>query len=185
MADPIEHHVLRLNVHKLARFALFGFILTFIIARAFVIMIMAGTIHNFYFFLQGTHVHHLNYGIFLLAAVGGYGVFRRPSGRPAEITALLYGIAMALTFDEFGMWLHLGGSYWQRASVDAVIIVAAIMALCAYVRSIEHFESRHCRAAVILLVALAGFCWVLYTAGLRLGDVYGPRLQELEASSSP
>jgi hypothetical protein len=28
---------------------------------------------------------------------------------------------MALTFDEFGMWLHLGGSYWQRASFDAVV----------------------------------------------------------------
>ncbi len=186
MPEPAEHRsVLHLNVHKLARFALFGFILTFIAARAFVFMIMAGTIHNFYFFLQGTHVHHLNYGIFLLAVVGGYGVFRRPVGRPAEVTALLYGVAMALTFDEFGMWLHLGGSYWQRASVDMVIIVAAVFALCAYMRSIEHFEARHRRAGVILLLALAGFGWVVYAAGLRLGDVYGPRLHELEVSSSP
>jgi hypothetical protein len=185
MAATAEHHTLRLNVHKLARFALFGFILTFIIARAFVLMIMAHSIPNFYFFLQGTHVHHLNYGIALLATVGGYGVFRRPVGRPAEITALLYGVAMALTFDEFGMWLHLGGSYWQRTSVDAVIVVAALMALCAYMRSIEHFESKHRRATVILLVALAAFSWVIYSAGLRLGDVYGPRLHELEVSSSP
>ena len=79
------------------------------------------------FFPDGTHVHHLNYGIFLLAAVGGYSVFRRPTGRTAEITALIYGVAMGLTFDEFGMWLHLGGSYWQRASVDAVIVVAALV----------------------------------------------------------
>jgi hypothetical protein len=185
MPDPAEHRTVRLNVHKLARFALFGFILTFIIARAFVFMIMAHEVPNFYFFLQGTHVHHLNYGILLLGAVGAYGVFRRPVGRPAEMTALLYGVAMGLTFDEFGMWLHLGGSYWQRASVDAVIIVAAIMALCAYIRSIEHFESRHRRAAVILLVALGGFSWVIYWAGIRLGDVYGPRLHELELSSSP
>jgi hypothetical protein len=92
---------------------------------------------------------------------------------------------MALTFDEFGMWLHLGGSYWQRASVDAVIVVAAIMALCAYMRSLEHFESRHRWACAVLLVAIAGFGWVLYSAGLRLGDVYGPRLHELESSSSP
>jgi hypothetical protein len=120
-------HEIRLNVHKLARLALFGFILTFILARAFVFMIMSHEIPNFYFFLQGTHVHHLNYGIFLLAAVGGFGVFRRSTGRTAEVTALLYGVAMALTFDEFGMWLHLGGSYWQRASVDAVIIVAAVL----------------------------------------------------------
>ena len=30
---------------------------------------------------------------------------------------------MGLTFDEFGMWLHLGGGYWQRASYDAVIVI--------------------------------------------------------------
>jgi hypothetical protein len=186
MPDPAEHHeVPHMNVHKLARLALFGFILTFILARAFVFLIMAREMPNMYFFMQGTHVHHLNYGIFLLAVVGGYGVFRRPVGRSAEITALLYGIAMALTFDEFGMWLHLGGSYWQRASVDAVIVVAAIMALCAYMRSIEHYEARHRRAAVILLLAIAGFSWVLYSAGLRLGDLYGPMLHELEVSSSP
>ena len=52
-------------------------------------------------------------------------MFRRPDGREAEIIALMYGIAMGLTFDEFGMWLHLRGSYWQRASVDAIIIVGA------------------------------------------------------------
>ena len=178
-------HEIHLNVHKLARLALFGFILTFIIARAFVFMIMSHEIPNFYFFLQGTHVHHLNYGIFLLAAVGGFGVFRRSTGRTAEVTALLYGVAMALTFDEFGMWLHLGGSYWQRASVDAVIIVAAVLGLCSYMRSLERFESHHRWASAGLLLALAGFVWVLYSAGLHLGDVVGPRLLELEASSSP
>jgi hypothetical protein len=180
-----ESAVPRLNLHKLARMALFGFILTFIVARAFVLMIMARKIPNFYFFLQGTHVHHLNYGIFLLAANGGYAVFRRPVGRAAEVTALVYGIAMALTFDEFGMWLHLGGSYWQRASVDAVIIVAAVLGLFGYIRSIERFERRHRVAGLVLLLALAGFAWVVYAAGLRLGNVVGPRLLELEASSSP
>ncbi len=179
------HTELHVNVHKLARMALFGFILTFISARAFVLLIMSRQIPNFYFFLQGTHVHHLNYGIFLLAAAGGYAVFRRPGGRAAEMTALAYGMAMALTFDEFGMWLHVGGSYWQRASVDAVIIVAAVLGLCGYIKSIERFESRHRWAAAVLLVALVSFCWILYTAGLRLGDLVGPRLHELEASSSP
>jgi hypothetical protein len=180
-----SRHPIHLNVHKLARLALFGFILTFILARAFVFLIMSHQMPNLYFFLQGTHVHHLNYGIFLLAAVGGFGVFRRSTGRAAELTALLYGVAMALTFDEFGMWLHLGGSYWQRASVDAVIIVAAVLALCSYMRSLERFEAHHRVASAVLLVALAGFVWVLYSAGLHLGSVVGPKLLELEASSSP
>jgi hypothetical protein len=185
METSTEHPVLHLNVHKLARLALFGFILTFIAARACVFLIMSREMPNFYFFMKGTHVHHLNYGIFLLAVVAGYGVFRRPNGRAAEVTALLYGVAMALTFDEFGMWLHLGGSYWQRASIDAVIIIAAVMALCAYMRSLEHFESRHRWASAVLLVALLGFTWVIYNAGQRLGDTMGPTLMNLEAASSP
>ena len=58
---------------------------------------MSKAMPNMYFFMHGTHVHHLNYGIFLLATVGGYSIFRRPIGRTAEITALLYGVAMGLT----------------------------------------------------------------------------------------
>ncbi len=180
-----EHAIHRETAHKLARRALFGFILTFVLARVCVFLIMAGEMPNMYFFLHGTHVHHLNYGIFLLAAVGGYSVFRRPIGRAAEITALLYGVAMGLTFDEFGMWLHLGGSYWQRASVDAVIVVAALFGLIAFARSLKRFEKRHFWASTVLLLVLAGFAIVLYTAGLHLGDVVGPTLHDLEADSSP
>ena len=94
-----ERTIHRETAHRLARRALFGFILTFVLARVFVFLIMADEMPNLYFFLHGTHVHHLNYGIFLLAAVCGYSVFRRPIGRTAEITSLLYGVAMGLTFD--------------------------------------------------------------------------------------
>ncbi|MBV8910476.1 MAG: hypothetical protein JOZ89_06925, partial [Gammaproteobacteria bacterium] len=52
--------------HELARRALFAFLLTFILARTLVFLIMADRIPNLYFFLHDTHVHHLNYGIFLL-----------------------------------------------------------------------------------------------------------------------
>jgi hypothetical protein len=173
------------TAHRLARRTLFGFLVTFLIARACVFLIMAHLVPNMYFFLHGTHVHHLNYGIFLLSAVAGYSVFRRPLGGAADITALLYGVAMGLTFDEFGMWLNLGGSYWQRASVDAVIVVAGVFALVAFARSIERYEKRHCWACVILLVALFGFGAVLYAAGSRLGGHFGERLHQLEEDSSP
>jgi len=173
------------TAHRLARITLFGFIVTFALSRVFVFLIMAQLIHNFYFFLGRTHVHHLNYGIFLLSAVCGYSVFRRPVGRAAEIVALLYGVAMGLTFDEFGMWLHLGGGYWQRASVDAVIVVAAAFAFVGFAKSIRRFESRHLWMFLILFIALTGFGAVLFVAGNHLGSEYGPRLQELESASSP
>jgi hypothetical protein len=101
---------------ELARRALLAFVLTFIASRTMVLLIMARRIPNLYFFLHHTHVHHLNYGIFLLAAVGAYLLFRVRTSHALRRAAFAYGIAMALTFDEFGMWLHLGGSYWQRAS---------------------------------------------------------------------
>jgi hypothetical protein len=170
---------------QLARRALFGFILTFIASRTVVFLIMAQRMPNLYFFMRGTHVHHLNYGIFLLAGVGAYLLFGMPDGRALRIAALLYGVAMALTFDEFGMWLHLGGSYWQRASVDAIIVVAAVLGLIGFARSIRSFESRHLMASIAILVAVVAFGVVLYDTSVHIGRLEGPRLRELELSSSP
>ena len=170
---------------RLARKALFAFVLTFVASRTVVFLIMSRLIPNLYFFLQGTHVHHLNFGIFALAMVGGYLLFRRPEGRAAERAALAYGFAMALTFDEFGMWLHLGGSYWQRASVDAVIVVAAMIGIIAFAPSIKRLESSHFWAFVVLLLFVIGFGCVLVLAGGHLGHMVGPTLHELELNSSP
>lgn len=170
---------------ELARRALFAFIVTFIAARALVLLIMSRRIPNLYLFLGSTHVHHLNYGIFLLAGVGAYLLLWHQNHRSMRIAALVYGAAMALTFDEFGMWLHLGGSYWQRASIDAVILVAAVLALFAFARSIRVFESRHAVAFGIILVAAAAFAIVLYDASLRVGHLEGEHLRQLEIESSP
>jgi hypothetical protein len=170
---------------QLARRALLAFILTFIGARVLVFLIMSRRIPNLYFFLRGTHVHHLNYGILLLAGVGAYLLFASPQGNAARRAAWVYGAAMALTFDEFGMWLHLGGSYWQRVSVDAAIVVAALLALIGYARSLRTFESRHVKASMAIAIALVVFGVVLYDASIHVGNIAGPRLRELELASSP
>ena len=80
---------------------------------------------------------------------------------------------------------RLGGSYWQRASVDAVIVVSALFGLFAFGRSLEKLEARHFSAFAVLLVVLIGFAVVLYLAGNRLADVAAPTLQQLEVDSSP
>ena len=170
--------------HRL-RLAFFSFLLTFVASRVVVFLIMARRLPDLFVHIGGTHVHHLNYGIFLLAAVGAYTVFARPSERGRTIACVLYAVGLGLTFDEFGMWLHLGGSYWQRASVDAVIVVSALFGLVAFARTLKKFESQHCWLFLALLVAVLGFVGVLYFAGNRLGDVVGPSLQDLESASSP
>ena len=169
----------------LARRALFGFIITFIAARIIVLLIMSNRMPNLYFFMHGTHVHHLNYGIFLLAGVAAYMLFSARCDKDLKRAALGYGVAMALTFDEFGMWLHLGGSYWQRASVDAVIIVAAVLALIGFVSAARKFESRHVKGSIALLIALVAFSVVLYDTSVHIGRIAGPRLEALELASSP
>jgi hypothetical protein len=179
-ADPLAG-----EAAQLARRALFAFILTFIGSRTVVLLIMAHRMPNLYFFLRGTHVHHLNYGIFLLAGVGAYLLLATASEGKRRIAAFVYGVALALTFDEFGMWLHLGGSYWQRASVDAIIVVAALLGLLGFATAIRRFEALHARASIALLIALAVFGAVLYDASQRIGRIEGPRLEALEASSSP
>jgi hypothetical protein len=181
----LDHNIPRASAYRLARRALYTFLLTFLILRGSVFLIMSKEIPNFYEELEGTPLYHLNYGIFLLALVGGYSLLCRPVGLAANLAALVYGVAMGLTFAEFGMWLHLNGGYWQRVSVDAIIVIVAVSGLVMLGRSIEHFESRHFWVFIFLLLALCGFGFIVFVAGDQIGQVSGPKLLELELLSSP
>src|SRR5580704_6359773 len=89
----------------LARLVLVAFLVTFIASRVLVILIMTRRMPDLFLHLGGTHVHHLNYGIFILSAVAGVLLFAQLNKVQRNVCALLYGFSMALTFDEFGMWL--------------------------------------------------------------------------------
>src|ERR1700756_2136686 len=89
---------------KLARNVFTSFLLTFIAARVLVILIMGREIPDMFLHMGQTHVHHLNYGIFLLTGTGAYLIFCRPVGKLLSATSVFYGIGLALTFDEFGIW---------------------------------------------------------------------------------
>jgi hypothetical protein len=48
--------------------------------------------------------------------------------------ALIYGVALALTLDEFALWLRLADVYWSpegRESVEVVAVAASVLALMA------------------------------------------------------
>src|ERR1700688_117813 len=175
-ANPLRH---------LARLTFVAFLFTFIASRTLVILIMARKMPDLFLHLGGTHVHHLNYGIFLLSAVAGVLLFAPLNQAQRSFCAVIYGVSMALTFDEFGMWLHLGGSYWQRASVDAVVVIASFLALLGLAPSLDHLRSRHRWALLVLLLAIMAFGAVLVVAGKEIGKIEGPKLRELEMSSTP
>jgi hypothetical protein len=156
------------------------FLVTFVLARITVFLIMARRIPDIYLHLGGTHVHHLNYGIFLLSGIGAYLLFCRPIGRALLVAATLYGVGLALTFDEFGMWLHLGGSYWQRASFDGVSVVAALLGLVAFAPPVRRFRPAHWWTAAVAVVLTVIFIVMLKDSLRFAEDVAGPRLRQLE-----
>ena len=162
------------------RIVLTSFIVTFALARIVVFFIMSRDIPDLYFHFAGTHVHHLNYGIFILSAVGAILLFEPPSGKWLSLMAVAYGVGLALTFDEFGMWLHLGGGYWQRASFDAVTIVGGILLLLAYTPPIKYWTRRRFAWAIFLLMILGVFFWRLSLTLNSIEQNTLPKLERLE-----
>src|SRR5947199_10719672 len=159
------------HTRPLARLVLLSLIVTFVLARLVSILITLHRMPNIYLHVRDTHVHHLNYGIFLLAGVGAYLLFS--SGPAAPAAAVIYGIGLGLTFDEFGMWLHLNGDYWQRASFDAIVVLAAALGLAGFAPQMRPWRPR-LLAAVLLIFGL------LIVGSFRLAARAEPRLQRWE-----
>jgi hypothetical protein len=167
-----------------ARIILVAFVVTFIAARVLVFLIVARRIPDVFLHVGGTHIHHLNYGIFLLSGVGAYLLLVRPIGRRLLVVAAAYGIGLALTFDEFGLWVHLGGSYWQRASFDATVVVGALLTLIAVAPEWRRFQPHHWFTAVALALASLMFM-VLLADSFRYADRLRLRVLTLEEAQPP
>jgi hypothetical protein len=177
MASPI---IPPSPARHLARLVFTAFLLTFIASRALVILIMTRRMPDLFLHMGGTHVHHLNYGIFLLSAVAGVLLFAKLNDMQRSLCALVYGFGLALTFDEFGMWLHLGGSYWQRASFDAVIVVLGVFGLIAFMPRWQRIRAHHFITGGVLLIAIASFYWMLFKSLKHANDKLLPRLIDIE-----
>ena len=117
--------------------AAIGFFVTFAVARAMAYAAYRSVGPFQYVYINGTHIHHLVWGILLLLAVGfcwlievGTGA-RSSSLFASRLMSLLYGVGAALTLDEFAMWLNVQeGVYWTRRdfiSLDAVTLFGAAL----------------------------------------------------------
>jgi thiol:disulfide interchange protein len=81
--------------------------------------------------VPGMHIHHYVYGIFILA-IAGYLAMIFKGDRATSWIALLYGLGIGLTFDEFGMWLNPSfqrGTRWSTGGLEFVIIALALLGL--------------------------------------------------------
>jgi hypothetical protein len=86
--------------------------------------------------IGGRHLHHLVFGIGGLLGVGylwlGLVGVSPKSNRSSKATAVGYGVASALTLDEFALWLNLQDVYWAkqgRQSIDAVAVFGGLLSI--------------------------------------------------------
>lgn len=133
VADIYQRHIV--DEGKQAQLLLLvSFLVTFASVRFITHAIRAGRFRRVFRNVQtsgGFHLHHLVIGILLLLATGYIGVGVDPAGSRGAL-AVLFGIGAALTLDEFALWLRLKDVYWTRegrASIDAVVMMATIIAL--------------------------------------------------------
>lgn len=122
--------------NKLIATILFSFLSTFVLSRLTVYFVLDRLIPNFFLTIRGVHIHHFTYGVFILAVTELYVLLKRPTPELPVFKAItvLYGAGLALTFDEFGMWIRLVDDYWIRQSYDAVIIVGLLLLNIRYYR---------------------------------------------------
>ena len=105
---------------------LIGFLPTYIIAR-----LTVSTDPHLFLDVHGVHVHHFIYGIIVLAIVG-FVAIAWPHLRMRAWLAVAYGIGLALSFDEFGMWVHLTSNYNLDQSEDVMSGLLAFLVIAVY-----------------------------------------------------
>ncbi len=87
--------------------------------------------------MGGRHIHHMVWGILLLLLVGYSWLIEIGTGSAStfrwmgRLTSMLYGVAAALTLDEFALWLNLKDVYWTREgreSLEALAVFGGALA---------------------------------------------------------
>jgi hypothetical protein len=124
-----------------------GFFIAIGVVRALTIAIHndIGPFHNID--VHGRHIHHLVWGILLLLLVGYSWLIEIGTGSSeswvwaGRLTSMLYGVAAALTLDEFALWLNLQDVYWERQgreSYEAMALFGGLLSVGVFGRSFFH-----------------------------------------------
>ncbi len=121
-----------------------GFFVTVLLVRGITVAIRhdIGPFHDVT--MHGRHIHHLVWGILLLLLVGYLWLIELGTGAASSsqwigrFTSMLFGVAGALTLDEFALWLNLRDVYWEREgreSFEALALFGGLLAVGVFGRS--------------------------------------------------
>jgi hypothetical protein len=141
----LRHHFSRLSLsRRVAIRTLIAFLITFALMRIITAIIRYDIFPNgpFHYVVtkSGLHIHHLFWGILLLMATGFAALATRAPQWHLRI-AVVFGIALGLTLDEFAMWLRLADVYWSPEGIESVkasAVVAALLALYGFGQPFWH-----------------------------------------------
>jgi hypothetical protein len=104
-----------------------SFLIWFSLSRLFVYLFP-----HIFLTIEGLHIHHYTYGIILLS-IFAFVFLAYPLSDAARIRfSIPLGIALAFAYDEYAMWLTLGGSYYNRDTYDAVVVITLILINLSY-----------------------------------------------------
>jgi hypothetical protein len=118
---------------------------------------------------SGVHVHHLFFGLVLMMVAGGLSFAAGETDGPwYAIYAVLFGVGLGLTIDEYALALHLDDVYWSRegrSSIDATLIALGLicLVLLAFVPTRIDDDSPAVLATTVV-AATWHFGWVLIAA---------------------
>ena len=145
----VFQHYARLDLgRRVALRALFAFLITFGILRALTAIIHFdifphGPFRNLVT-ASGLHIHHLFWGILLLMSTGFIALATRAEKWHLRV-AVIFGVALGLTLDEFALWLRLADVYWSPEgieSIKAATVVTAFLAVYAFGQPFFHAVAR-------------------------------------------
>jgi len=145
----VFQHYARLDLgRRVALRALFAFLITFGILRALTAIIHFdifphGPFRNLVT-ASGLHIHHLFWGILLLLSTGFIALATRAEKWHLRV-AVIFGVALGLTLDEFALWLRLADVYWSPEgieSIKAATVVTAFLAVYAFGQPFFHAVAR-------------------------------------------
>src|SRR5437867_13369157 len=113
----IRYHYRRLDLgRRIALRVLITFLLTIVVLRAITAVIHYELFPHGPFrdliTASGLHIHHLFWGILLLMLTGFVALATRAEAWHLR-TAIVFGIALGLTLDEYGLWLRLSVVFWS------------------------------------------------------------------------
>jgi hypothetical protein len=120
----LRHHYERLDLgRRVAIRALVAFLVTFVLLRIITAIIHFevfphGPFRNLVT-KSGLHIHHLFWGILLLMITGFAALATRAPAWHLRI-AIVFGVALALTLDEFALWLRLADVYWSPEGIESL-----------------------------------------------------------------